>query len=261
MSEIEYYSERFGFYADRGSVHTSRTIMLDELNALLAYVPKPQKDSYLKAITVDNCLGKRSKKTRILTFRHLVELYSLDPETTIFRILLYFRQRDQQGWPLLSFLCAYCRDPLLRACVPFILKYSEGDIIKREVLEEYIDSLVPGRYSKATLKSTAQNINSSMTKTGHISGRSQKIRARAVPTAGSVAYAALLGYLTGARGESVFQTGFMKIMDCIPERAIELAGEASKRGWIIFKRVADVSEVLFPSLLTQQEMEWVREQN
>jgi hypothetical protein len=44
-------------------------------------------------------------------------------------------------------------------------------------------------------------------------------------------------------------------------RAVALAEEASRRGWIVFKRVGEVIEVLFPRLITPQEMEWIREQS
>ncbi|MBU4326272.1 MAG: hypothetical protein KKB91_00810, partial [Proteobacteria bacterium] len=85
--------------------------------------------------------------------------------------------------------------------------------------------------------------------------------ARALPTAGSVSYALLLGYLTGVRGESLFKTDYAKLLDCSFEKAIELTAEASRKGWIVFKRVGDVIEVLFPNLINEQEMEWLREQN
>jgi hypothetical protein len=253
---------RFGFSFERGGAHLSRTIMLEELGALLSFVNNPDaaKIDYLNVIDTENCLGKRSGKTRILTYRHLVELYSLDPSTILFRALLSFWQRDPAGQPLLALLCAYSRDSILRSTAPFILAASEGNTIRREGLEDYIDEQEPGRFSKATLKSTAQNINSTWTKSGHLAGRVRKVRSRAVATPGAVSYALLLGYLTGARGESLFHTDYVRLLDCTFERAVSLAEDASRRGWIVFKRVGDVIEVLFPSLITTQEMEWIREQ-
>jgi hypothetical protein len=158
-------------------------------------------------------------------------------------------------------MCAYARDSTFRSTAPFILKFSKGATITRQALEEFIDSQAPGRFSKATLKSTAQNINSTWTKSGHLSGRARKIRAQAHPTGSSVSYALLLGYLSGIRGRALFQTEYAKLLDCSFERAIELAEEASRRGWIILKRVGDVIEVLFPNLINKEEMEWLREQN
>jgi len=70
-----------------------------------------------------------------------------------------------------------------------------------------------------------------------------------------------LRYLASARGKALFRTEYVKLLDCSFNKAIELAEVASRKGWIVFKRVGDVIEVLFPNLITAQEMEWLREQN
>ena len=87
------------------------------------------------------------------------------------------------------------------------------------------------------------------------------MRARSVPTPGTVSLALLLGYLTGLRGESLFKSDYTRMLDCSFDKTIELAEDASRRGWISLKRVGQVVEVLFPNLITAQEMEWLREQN
>jgi hypothetical protein len=203
--------ERFGFGFARGGVHTSRTMMLAELQSLLSFVANSDapKSEYLDAIQTANCLGKRSGKTRVLT----------------------------------------------------ILNFHEGATISRVAVEEFIDHLELGRFSKATLKSTAQNINSSWTQSGHLSGRARKIRERTIATPGSVSLALLMGYLNGLRGESLLSNHYTRLLDCSFEKTIELAEDASRRGWISLKRVGQVVEVLFPNLITAQEMEWLREQN
>jgi hypothetical protein len=253
---------RFGFRFERGGTHSSRTMMLDELTALLSYVDRSEakKADYLHAIEAENCLGKRSGKTRRLTYRHLAELYSLDTNHLLFRALLYFWQRDEEGRPMLALLATYARDSIFRTSASLILKAPKGSIITRDSVEERLDSLEPGRFSKATLKSTAQNINSSWTKSGHLTGRNKKTRGRAIPTPSSAAYALLLGYLTGARGQGLFSSEYTKLLDCSKEQVIELAEQASRRGWITYKRVGNVIEVLFPSHINQQEQEWLREQ-
>lgn len=253
---------RFGFRFEPGGAHMSRTLMLEELGMLFDYIEKPEapKEDYLRAIDEDNCLGKRSGKTRRLTYRYLVELYALDSNSVLFRALRYFWARDEIGRPLFALVCAYARDPLFRSTAPYLLKLPEGALMERTSLEEFIDSQEPGRFSQATLKSAAQNISSSWTKSGHLNGRVKKVRAHPTPTPGSVSYALLLGYLTGARGQELFRTEYIKLLDCSRDQAIELAEEASRKGWITFKRVGDVIEVLFPSLINQQEQEWLREQ-
>jgi len=246
-----------GFSFERGGAHVSRTIMLDELISLFEYVDGlcATKDQYAKAIIDDNCLGKRSVKTRNLTFRHLVDLYGLNLQDALFRAMLFFWQRDIEGRPLISLLAAYARDSILRSATKFILESPEGSIITRESLEQLLDNCEPARFSAATLKSTAQNINSSFTKSGHLHGKAKKVRIRARATGGSVSYALFLGYLCGARGKALFETEFFKVLDCSFERAVELAVEASRKGWIITKRIGAVIEVLFPNLIKPEELE------
>jgi len=253
----------FGFRFENGSAHTARTMMLEDLQFLMSYVRNPDssKSDYLKAIVEENCLAKRSLKNRTLTSRHLVYLYSLDPSITIFRALRYFWERDIGGQPLLALLCTYSRDSLLRMSAPFIIQFIEGAAVSREALEEYIDEKEPDRFSKATLKSTAQNLNATWTKSGHLTGKATKTRSKAVATSGSVSYALFLGYLTGIRGEALFMTEYTHLLDCSVARSIELAEEASRRGWIVFKRIGKVMEVQFPNLLTAQEREWIHEQD
>lgn len=250
-----------GFNFKRGGAHTARTMMFEELTILLSYINhvNAEKADYLHAINDENCLGKRSSKTRLLTYRHLVDLYSLDPDNILFRALLFFWNRDNTGQPLLAMLCTYARDPIFRFSASFILKHTIGTTITRVSLEEIVDKIEPGRFSKATLKSIAQNINSTWTKSGHLVGRSRKIRTQAIPTAGSVSYALLLGYLTGVRGYSLFQTEYAKLLDCSIDKAIEFAEESSRKGWIVFKRVGNVIEVRFPNLVKEHEMEWLNE--
>jgi len=253
--------ERFGFSLDLGGVHQARTMMLEELRSLLSHVADDDapKGRYLTAIKEDNCLAKRSGRTRSLTFRHLSRLHGLDPTITTFRSLRYFWSRDPAGQPLIACLSAYARDSVFRMSGPFTLSMAEGQTLVRIDLEAFIDGQEPGRLSPATLKSVAQNIASSWTQSGHICGVRKKTRARATATPGATAYALFLGYLTGLRGASLFNSEYARLLDCPRERVLELAENASRRGWIIMKRVGNVIEVLFPNLLNEQEKEWLRE--
>ena len=255
--------ERCGFSFERGGAHIARTMMLGELTELLAHVtsPEAEKAQYLAAVDEDNCLGKRSMRTRRLTFRHLADLYALDPAVTLFRAMRYLWERDPAGRPLLALLCAYARDAVLRATAGFVQGVPRGEVLTREELEEFIDAQDPGRFSKATLKSTAQNVNSTWTQSGHLTGRVKKVRSRAAASAGSAAYALLLGYLHGVRGSALFTTEYVKLLDCSAERARELAEEASRRGWVVMKQIGNVVEVVFPAMLTPLEMEWIHEQD
>lgn len=253
---------QFGFSAQRGS-HNARTIMLDELRTLLSYVDNPgaSQETYLAAIKKDNCLSKRSGKTRELTARHLTTLYGLNPDLIIFRALLYLWFRDPVAQPILALLCSYTRDSILRLSAPHILATPESSLVNTATMGEFIEAKMSSSYSDSTLKSTAQNLNSSWTKSGYLAGRTKKIRVKLQPTPGAAVFALLLGYLKGVRGESLFETEYAKLLDCPKDRIVELAETAARRGWIVFKKVGDVIEVLFPNNITAAEMELVREQS
>ena len=253
---------RLGFTFKLGGTHSARTMMLEDLRTLLSDVKDPNslQLTYRQAICDQNCLGKRSAMTRMLSYRHLVDLYALDPDCTIFRALRFFWLRDIQGQPLLALLCAYSRDSILRSTRSFVLNVPEEKLVNKLDLEEWIDNQLPDRFSKTTLKSTAQNINATWTKSGHLKGRTSKTRSRALATPGSMAFALLLGYLTGVRGEALFKTEYAALLDCSFELSIDLAQDASSRGWIVLNRVGTIIEVLFPNLINSQEMEWIREQ-
>ncbi|HDR14884.1 MAG TPA: hypothetical protein ENN79_05235 [Desulfobacteraceae bacterium] len=255
--------ERFGFAFPKGSPHVSRTMMSKELGMLLDYVKDPDapRTDYIRAIVTDNCLGKKTDKNRLISKRYLVELYALDPSLLLFRALRFFWKRDETGHPLLSLLCAYARDTMLRASAKYILPLPEDSTVSRASMETFLDDLDPGRYSPGKLASNAKNLNSTWTQSGHLKGRTNKIRSRALPTSGSVCYALLLGYLCGIRGRSLFSSEYTRLLDCSFDTAAEFAEAASRRGWIVFKRVGDVIEALFPNVMNEQEMEWLHEQN
>ncbi len=68
-----------GFRFGARGTHTSRTIMLTELSAVLAVTPDgASREDYAAAIIEGNCLGKATAATRRLTNQRLGELYGLD---------------------------------------------------------------------------------------------------------------------------------------------------------------------------------------
>lgn len=252
---------RFGFSQNRGGAHLARTMMLAELRALLAFVDQADapRTAYRAAVQVANCLGKRSGRTRSLTFKHLTALYGLDPGLLLFRALRYFWSRDPLGQPLLATLCACARDPILRRSVPLLLGLAPGAPLSREAMEEHLDQQAPGRFSPATLRSTAANINATWTQAGLLTGRVHKVRTLAQPTPGAVAYALLLGYLQGGRGELLFHGDYPRLIEGSPEQAMALAEDASRRGWMHLKRMGSVVEVNFPNLIQAHERGWLGE--
>ncbi|MBK5942674.1 hypothetical protein [Halorhodospira halophila] len=249
MSELESQ----GFRVSTGGAHGARSMMLTELEQLLAKFPEREvpPEAYRYAIEEENCLGKRSGRSRILTCRHLVELYALDSSVPLFRGLQFFWQLDPDGHRLLALLCAFARDEVLRAGAPFILRQKQGERITTEDLQGFLSDNYPDRFSEATRKSVAQNINATFTKAGLLQGRYRKIRSKPAPTPGSAAYALFIGHLMGVRGELLLETEYAQLLDCDTEKIMDLAEQASRRGWMVFKRIGQVIEVGFPKILHQ----------
>jgi hypothetical protein len=237
-------------------------MMLDDLTVLLSDNRVEQsRESLVEAIEQENILGKRSAQSRKLAVRHLAKLYALDRDVPLYRAFVFLWQREPSGRPLLALLVAYVRDAVLRSSAPFILGMKDGEPFQRESLESFIDELEPGRFSQATLKSTAQNLAGTWTQAGHLRGRAKKVRSLVQPTPSAVALALLLAFVRGGRGQLLFESEYIKLLDCSASQGMELAEAAGSKGWINFKRVGSIMEVAFPRLLTQEERAWIVEQD
>lgn len=239
----------------------ARSYMLEELQALLAYLPdaSTSRSAYQRAIVEENCLGKRSGQTRKLTYRHLRELYALDPEAPIFHALRTFWARDADAQPLLALCCAYARDALLRASAPIVLDLPPNAPLPLTAVEEFLAATFPSRFSPATVASVARNLLATWTKSGHLAGKTDKVRAQPLATPGAAAYALYLGALLGARGQLLFDNPFAALLDCAVSQRYDLAETAARRNWLVMRRIGDVVEVSFPSLVTELETGWFRE--
>lgn len=248
------FPEAFGFRQGNSSVHTSRTMMLAELSQLFSVVPQDASTSAYKEAAIEhNVFGKRTPVTRKRTFERLVELYGLDCSIPLFRILRELWESDSLGRPLLAGLCAHARDPLLRQTTPFVLQAKSGESIPIEAVRKFLEESHPGRFRPTTLLSAAQNIASSWKQCGYLDGRRVKKRRRPAVTPVNTAYGLLLAHLAGARGQLLFTSYWAKLLDCPVDHLMDLASEASRRGWIDYRNVGQVVEVRFPHLLTKQE--------
>ncbi len=252
---------RFGFRdGDRGT-HTSRTMMLSELRHLLEAIPSDAPRSlYWGRIVDDNILHKRTGSTRRLTAQRLSELYALDPQVTLFRVLRRLWEHDAEGQPLLAFLCAFARDPLLRFTTPAVLDLPQGAAVGTADIEATLAGSVADRLNPSILNKVARNAGSSWTQSGHLRGRARKVRVRAQPTPTSTTYALFLGYLEGYRAQRLFDTPWARLLDRPRDEVMDLARAASRQGLLDFRAVSSIVEVRFPDLLTPEEEEWLREQ-
>jgi hypothetical protein len=248
------FPDSLGFRDGATSVHTSRTMMLGELSLLLANVAaNARPDAYLTAVVEKNVLGKPTQTTRKRTAQRLAELYSLDPGCTVFRLLRHFWSADPAARPMLAFLAAAARDPLLRQVTPFVLAVPAGETVLPELTARHLDEKYPKRFQASTALATAQRLASSWTQAGYLQGKAKKKRSRPQVTPAVLAFALVLGYLCGLRGKLLLDSPWTRLLDRSPAEVADLATEASKQGWLTFKAAGAVVEITFPGLLKPHE--------
>jgi hypothetical protein len=95
--------ETFGFKFSSGGAHISRTMMVQELGAVLANVLHGSGPAdYREAILQQNVLGKTTDSTEQKSSRHLRELCALDEAIPIFGLLRKLHATDAASLPLLA---------------------------------------------------------------------------------------------------------------------------------------------------------------
>lgn len=253
-------SQRFGFSANRTGGHMARSMMLSELATLAqALLPATARPEYRTAILEGNVLGKPTFSSREKSFRHLVQLYGLDPQLALFRVLRELTAADPASRPLVALTCAFCRDAQLRHSFALIETLKPGEALARERMEAHLETGFPGRFSPAMKQSLARNVNATWTSAGHLAGRSHK--RRAVPTARMAAsvYALFAGYLLGVRGEILLQSVFARLVAADPSLVAHHLAAASARGWLRFRQGGGVVEIDCSPLLTAPEQEWLHD--
>jgi hypothetical protein len=252
----------FGFKFGNRGVHSSRTIMLKDLNILLDCVePNAQHCDYLKAIEFDNSLGKKTVSTRRISAQKLTSLYSLSPEIVLFKSLRSLYYIDRTSIPMLAMLCSIARDPLLFVSVSPITQISIGKQITKQFILETLKIKFKDLFKESTFNSMVRNILSSWTQSGHLKGHLNKVRVRPRITPTVACYALLLGYLSGLNGQPLFDSIWAKVCDISNDEMISLAQKASRQGLMNFKMAGDIMECRFPNLLTPKEEKLINGQN
>jgi hypothetical protein len=236
-------AERVGFrFGDKGT-HSSRTLMLSELEAVLDAAPDgADRDAYATAIVEGNCLGKPTTSTRRISNQRLGELYGLDRRVPLFRVMRRLWNVDPAARPLLALLVALARDPLFMASAGPILSIPAGTELQRIPLRDALRQLVGGRMNEATVDKVVRNVSSSWTQSGHLTGRTFKFRQRVSAPPTAIAFALWVGSVAGFRGEELLTSGWIAALDCTASSARGLAIEAKRIGLIDLHTAGDVVE-------------------
>ena len=239
----------YGFVNEPVGTHTSRTIMIPELVRVLAASEPSQNAAAVREVAITyNAVEKSSAAGRAKTFRHLRELYGMDPTVEVFRALRVAWNDAEEERPLLAALCAMTRDPVFRASAAVVARTPLDGALTAGVIAEEVAADFPGHYSPGVTARIGRNIASSWTQAGLLIGRTNKRRRPATAGPVSLAYAMYLGHLAGASGKRLFDTAWTSILDQSPAELESLAERASRQGWIEYRASGGMIDVTFRHL-------------
>lgn len=239
---------KLGFKFGKNGVHSARSMMIEELKHLLfSSAPTASLKDYETDIVDFNILHKPTEKSRKLTYRHLVDLYGMSSSIPLFEVLRQWWDFSEDAQAILALQLAVARDPILRDSAKIILALQPGEHLSREDIEQHLAKDDPERFSAASLKSFAQNINGTWTQAGYLEGRAKKYRIQPKITYVNVAFALFLAHCHGLTGQRMFDSFWCEMLSQDKEHLLDLAHRASLRGLLNFKQVSEVIEVSFPS--------------
>lgn len=232
-----------------GSLHTtaSHTTGVPHLVELLRAVPSDAPhERYREAVIDENMLGRPTHAGRLRSFRHLRELYFLDPQRCEYAAMRRLWDVDPGAWPLLAGILAFTRDGILRASFPAIQQAPVGALVTSADLTKAVATVYGSTLSEDTLAKTGRNTGACWTQTGHLVGRAKKVRQAVEPVPAAVAFAAYLGYLSGGRGVGVLDNPWSGLLDLAPEAALDGLRSAHTQGLIDLLVAGNVVDVSFP---------------
>jgi len=226
----------------------SHTIGIPHLVELLrAVASDAPAEQYRDAVIDGNVLGRPTRAGRQRSFRHLRELYFLDPGRPEFTALRHFWDIDPSSRPLLAGQLAFIRDEVLRASFAAIADLPAGSSVASAELTAAVAAQFGSEMSESTLGKTGRNTGACWTQTGHLAGRAKKIRTEVVARPAVIAYAAYLGHLAGGRGLGVLDNPWSQILGLAPGRFLEALRDAHTQGLLDLLVAGNVVDVAFPS--------------
>jgi hypothetical protein len=233
------------------TIHSSRTMMFAELEKVMDY--SGDNGNFLEALS-QNVTGKKSSSGIEKTATYLKSLYKFDLHYPPFVVLKYFwKTAEPNEKPLIAFVYAITQDDLLSESIEVLKRVKTGEKVSIELFESMIEKYHPNQYSENTRKSMAQNIASSWKQAGFITGKVRNIRTQPFASYKVVAFAMLLSFLDGERGDFIMHSKSVESL-CLNESKLrEMAVEASKRDYLQYQYAGNVTSISFEKLIKKIE--------
>lgn len=229
------------------TIHTSRTIMSAELIEVMDF-PRGNLD-YIEIMN-DNVFNKRTESSKKKTINYLTQLYGFKDDDLKFKSLEdYWAKVEDNEKPLLALLFAASKDYLIRESVDFVKSVKHNSKASIEEFEANINHFHPNRFSPKTLRSVSQNVASSWKQVGYVVGKMKNIRTEYAPTYLTTAFAFLMAYIDGLRGDYLFDHPSVKALDASKEEILVLIKAAADRELLSYNRSGASTVVSFDNYL------------
>lgn len=219
--------------------------MSNELATIMAHATHT---GFITALS-DNVTGKATKFNEVKTNSFLRKLYVFNPDEASFNSFQYFwNQISSDSRPLLALIYAMGRDFLLRESLDIISEVPLGERATVDLFIANIQKHHPGKYSDATCRSTAQNIASSWKQAGFLEGKIKNLRAKPQLSSAIIAFALVLAYLSGLRGEQLLESLWMNALMLQEDEKRSLIHRAAVDGYLHYQYSGTITVIDFKEL-------------
>jgi hypothetical protein len=233
------------------TIHTSRTMMFDELSNLINQGIYDEQE-----ILEINTLHKSTKGNLEKTLKYLSRIYDFKTNSTLWKVFLFlWRLADDENKRFLALLHALKNDELLKLSIPVVKKTSFGDRVEVKEISEILSKTYPEKYSPRTLLSAAQNINSSWKQGGFVQGKVKSIRVDARPDYSSILFALYLGMEQGLTGDELVESEWATLFDINETKIRELVSEAAMRDLIDYRYSGGITVIDLDTLISKAKNE------
>jgi len=229
------------------TIHTSRTMMFAELSQVMNHGVE---GGDFNEILNSNVSNKLSNTNLIKTNQYLKQLYGFNNEDLLFRCFKhYWTLVDNKKKNIITLLFALSNDFLLKESIDIVINTKVGEKVAIEKFDENIEKYHQGKYSDNTRRSAAQNVASSWKQAGYIQGKVKNIRVQPIHDYYTVAFALLLSYLHGDRGDYILLSKWIKALSLNTEELRDLIKEAAKRDLLQYQYGGNVTVISFENQL------------
>lgn len=233
-----------GFDEGLRGVHTSRTMMLAELEQVLGYLQTcSSPEAARTAIVEENVLGKATRSGKKNSATKLIDLYSFESKKPLYAGFEILWRESSKSRPVLAVLMALCRDAVLRASAQPVLATPLGGTVTKDQLYQSLLGGFASKYAETTLQSTTRNVASSWRQSGHLVGTGPIVRAKVAADFHALSFAVLIGYLRGLRGQMLLASDWVRLLDLEPAELEPSLAEAHRHSLITSRKIGEVIDL------------------